>query len=86
MEYAVLALALPVVLMIALLGLERVERWIDNGGPRTEPRHGRPVPAQSTTPGSQRSAHAIHPGRRRPIRMVRKPATSRAHHRPIRLE
>jgi hypothetical protein len=85
MEYAVLAL--PVVLMTALLWLERVERWVDSGGPKTEPAEIKPPPAQPATRSVHRSARTARRGRRRPpVRTISKPATSAAHHPPIQLD
>lgn len=75
MEYV--GLALPVVLMTTLFGLERVERWIDE----------RPVlapskisPTERRLPRSaQRHDRAGHDGRRRPpLKVVTRPHTGQA--------
>jgi hypothetical protein len=79
MEYVVLAW--PVVLMTALFGLERIERWMDSA-PRTMPKqldHPEQLPLVAPQPG-----RAAHDGRWRPsIRLIGKPAMSRVRYRRI---
>src|SRR5262245_45439850 len=80
MEYVVLAW--PLVLMAALLGLERIERWMDSA-PRTTPR---PIsqPEQQMPLVATRRGRATHDRRRRPsIRLIRRPAMSRVRYRRI---
>lgn len=78
MEYAVLAL--PVVLMAALFGLERVERWMDEGRPRAVSAEISPV--RQRPRAAQRSPLAAHHGGRwRPIRLVGELARARVHYR-----
>ena len=79
MEYVVLAW--PVVLMTALFGLERIERWMD-GAPRATPKQidqTEQLPLVAPQPG-----RAAHIGRRRPsIRLFGKPAVSPVRYRRI---
>lgn len=79
MEYVVLAW--PVVLMTALFGLERLERWMDSA-PRTTPKQideTEQLPLVAPQPG-----RAAHVRRRRPsIRLIGKPAMSLVRYRRI---
>jgi len=78
MEYVVLAW--PLVLMAALLGLERIERWMD-GAPRTMPKQ-ISQPEQQVPLVAPRRGRAADDRRRRPsIRLIWKPAMSRVRYR-----
>jgi hypothetical protein len=77
MEYVVLAW--PVVLMAALFGLERIERWMDSA-PRT-------MPKRISQPDQQLPLVAPRRGRAAPlrwrpsIRLIGKPSLSRVRYR-----
>ena len=79
MEYVVLAW--PVVLMTALFGLERIERWIDSG-PRTAPKQ-ISQPVRQVPQAALRSTRAAHHRRWPSIRLIGKPAMSRVRYRRI---
>jgi hypothetical protein len=75
-EYVVLAW--PIVLMAALLGLERIERWMDSA-PRTTPKQiSQPEQLPLVAPQPGRVAHT----RLRPaVRLIAKPSLSRVRYR-----
>jgi hypothetical protein len=77
MEYVVLAW--PVLLMAALLGLERIERWMDRA-PRTTPQQVSQPDEQLPLVAPQRGRVA-HNRRRPAIRLIGKPSLSRVRYR-----
>lgn len=79
MEYVVLAW--PVVLMAALFGLERIERWMDGASRTTTPKQ-ISQPEQQVPLVAPRTGRATHDRRRLPsIRLIRMPAMSRVRYR-----